>query len=185
MTFKGFNIPVAIVVFLLAIGIIFGVQKLTFYQRTIVPMVNAFETIEGVQAVRLSQESYGFDLILILDNDKPLKEVMDNVFAVSSKNGGKFNFTITDNSNDLLDRAYHQMHFAIQEALTVGNFRVMAEEVARIADEFDIQQRISVDNNYIYVQLWTEQNILYRVVARDGSILVKTIDGGEMVEATL
>ena len=110
---------------------------------------------------------------------------MDNVFAVSSKNGGKFNFTITDNSNDLLDRAYHQMHFAIQEALTVGNFRVMAEEVARIADEFDIQQRISVDNNYIYVQLWTEQNILYRVVARDGSILVKTIDGGEMVEATL
>ena len=55
MTFKGFNIPVAIVVFLLAIGIIFGVQKLTFYQRTIVPMVNAFETIEGVQAVRLSK----------------------------------------------------------------------------------------------------------------------------------
>ena len=64
-----------------------------------------------------------------------------------------------------------EMQFVIEEAVMVGNFQEMAEELQAIADSYDLEAKLGIDREYVYVQLEDGSHTLYRMIYRDQEVL--------------
>ena len=71
-----------------------------------------------------------------------------------------------DNSNDLLNDLYDELHFAVFEAKVNGNFVQMNNGFLQAVKYAGLSEyRLEVDNEAIYLQLHYGDVYLYRVVA--------------------
>ncbi|MDL2281008.1 hypothetical protein LJC10_04040 [Selenomonadales bacterium OttesenSCG-928-I06] len=123
------------------------------------PINETLNSIEGIQIVEISSESDNKNIskpkiFLTLNNVENIqilyKEVINTLSVYNSSE--KYEIIIKDTRNESLEDFYYQVHYYIQEAITIGNFPNMIEKIREKAkDEFQV--KVYVDTDYIYLDI--------------------------------
>ncbi len=167
MELRGFRIGIVLLVFLTTLGIALGGQKLAHQQRVIAPLYSTFEAIDGVEEVIVEDTRQGVILTLKLADVDDLSRLIASVLDQGSTMSVASQLKIKDQENDKLLTVYYEMHYALEQAVTLGDFQQMAKEIRDIAQEHNVAYRVQVDSDYVYLQLHDDDNFLYQVLSRD------------------
>ncbi|HEX6971671.1 MAG TPA: hypothetical protein VF234_05595 [Limnochordia bacterium] len=168
-TFLGLRIPIVITAFLAVLALAWGAQWFFYRTRVAAPLKTGFEGIPGVAGVSLRPAGTRTDLWVHLTSGADLFRAYAQLEAVGREVLGADLgvIHIVDNRTPELDRAYHALHFALQEGAATGHFVEMAERAERLASEWGLDEhRIVVGDRYIFVQLRSGARWLYAALPR-------------------
>lgn len=175
MDIKGIRIGVVLIAFVLTLSIGFGVQRVAHQHRVIAPLYERFQSIDGVQDLEVEETQRGIGLVLQLGPISSLEKVIGLVRqeAVNARLVG--DITIVDHADSRLETIYHDMHFAIEQAVVTGDFQEMAARVADIARERHVEHRLTVDRDYVYLQIMDGDRYMYQVVSRGDAPRIRRV----------
>ncbi|HHY47342.1 MAG TPA: hypothetical protein GX506_08620 [Firmicutes bacterium] len=167
--FKGLNILVIIIAFGVTFAGLVGASGIGYRLGTERPLesflksrpyVSRYRTINAGQGMRLEIEmGRGADL------PSAYRELVDGVYRITGNRNVQL--VLHDRRDQHLSQAYHEMHFAIQEAIVTGQFTLMNSRLHAIAGRYGIARySVTVDAGNIYVQLADGDHYLYEVVPR-------------------
>ncbi len=88
--------------------------------------------------------------------------------TVQKQLGTNYQVVLLDNRTPKLQSLYEQCSFAIQEAITTGDYQAMQKSVSQLAAADHVQSKMSVDSDNVYLELRDQQNsgYLYEVIPR-------------------
>lgn len=170
MNFKGLRLQM--IVFVAVLTFVLIVCGQFFYHRYFVlePLLQTIQALDGVETVNVEKQNnithFMVSLTPVDDLAKTyqtVEKVITDVFASDS-----YKLSIGDQRSEELIVLYHQIHFSIFEAISLGNFTSMAVVIdAQLADIDALNYRVSVDAKQIYVQLHqNNDSYLYEIISR-------------------
>ena len=169
MNFNGLKIRIIIVVTLIVLGLLFGGRYV--YERFYVldSLVEAFTSIEGASGLQVKTQRKT-DLVITLDRVSQLETTYGKIKDTAEELLGDKLGTIqlVDRRDQQLVDCYHRLHYALWQAISTGDFVDMAAQASKLTEDLDA--RITVDRDYVYVELETEEAYLYEIVPRQGAI---------------
>lgn len=169
MTFKGFRLTTVALSAVLTLGLLMGATYAAQLATVHRPLARVLEERPEVQWYQIVRRSGGTTITVQLGATSDLaavyRELQADVRRVSG--GDSVRLVISDRRNDQLAAVYHELHFAIQEALANGSYSRLAEAAQALATQAGLENhRITVDNDYVYVQLHRGEHYLYEVIER-------------------
>lgn len=176
MNYKGIRIKVVLIVFLLVLGIGLGSLYISHQRRVIEPIKKAFLSVEGVTEVKLEENQLGMEITITLDQLEKLDVTMQQILSQANQLSVPVQLGIKDQATEELLAAYHQMHFVIEEAIILGNFQEMSDQIGSIANEFQISHRVYLDRNYVYLHLEDQNNYYYNIINRNDNLPVTRLE---------
>lgn len=176
MEFKGIRVKIVLIVFLLVLVIGLVGLYVSHQKRVIEPIKQTFMSVEGVTDVKLEENQIGMGLVLTLDQLEKLDVTMNQVLSRANQLSIPVQLVIEDQPSESLINAYHDMHFIIEEAIILGNFQEMATEIEAIANQYQVGHRVSIDRDYVYLQLNDQTNYFYHVINRNDSLSVSRLE---------
>ena len=145
---------------LITLAILFGGQILFHKYGLAKPMDKMFEQIEGIEFFRADFNETGRNndqtkIHFKLNNVKNLQTLYGQIVSGLDKYGGakKYEIILEDSRNPQLEDFYYQIHYSLEEARATGNFSAMREKIKELSAHSDVDLKIYIDANYIYVQL--------------------------------
>ena len=172
---KNLNIKVLLATFVLVLVVALGGQHVYHQQRVLRPLESAFLAVDGVTAVEMDQTRQGYGVTLTLAQVSSVKDVVGHVQQVAVDFDIPMLLTIQDSNDDRLSSVYYEMHFAVEEAVALGNFQEMAVNLREIASSQQVGLNVFVDNDYVYVQIHQDDRYLYRVISRDDASKIRSV----------
>lgn len=175
---KKIKLPIVLVTFILVLLAVLGGQKFLFNQRVLTPLNDSFRAIDGISQVQLTPYR-NFVLVEIkLAQDARLQQIVESVAQRASESNVTVKVRIEGAEHPNLNEAYTAMLFPIEEAIVQGNFRVMAELVAEISEQFNMEHQISVDRHYVYLKLAQGDDFSFYVINRGDDAPIQIVAGG-------
>lgn len=185
MRFRGFRIHVALLVFLVALGLGLGVQYYHRQTQVLHPLVEQLEEIPGVLSVRLDQGMFKAGsrqlVSMELAPGVPLVFVFEQVYQTLMASGGEYTIELEDSPNPAILNLFYRIQIAVEEAIMTGEFTTLETRISRLADSVGIDWELGLDREFIYLLLTEGEDNLTRVIRRgtnEGKITVWT-DGGD------
>ena len=171
MNLRGFQFHVALLVFAIVLaGGLFG-QYYLRQSKVIAPLAAQIQELPGVEQLEVLSSNQGTVIEMSLSKDIALSETMTAVWHILAERPGQFQIRLVDTATDKQISAYNEMQFVIEEAVMVGNFQEMAAELQAIADGYNLEAKLGIDREYVYVQLEDGSHTLYRMIYRDQEVL--------------
>ena len=133
------------------------------------PLVKKLTALEGVSEVHIEKGRQGSNLAITLGEVENLAKTFTMVEEVAAQRlvHGKYQITYVDNRSDYLEEIYERVHYAAYEAIALGNFTDLAATVAEEALAGNVDyQRVTVDENHLFIQLHSGQAYLYQIIPR-------------------
>lgn len=162
----GFRIKIVLLVFIITLSLALGVQYLSYQKRVIEPIIRVFSEIDGVIQIETERQHSGIKLIIALGDCDRFDQVMHNILSAAERFDSLLKIEIKDAASSRLEQIYHEMHYAIEQAVVIGDFREMAVVIEEIAQQNNIKYRITIDREYVYLQLHEADNYLYQLICR-------------------
>ncbi|MGI6576393.1 MAG: hypothetical protein ACOX3A_11280 [bacterium] len=170
MNFKGLRLQMIVSVAVLTFVLILCGQF--FYRRYFVlePLLQTLQQLDGVETVNAEKQNNitHFMVSLTPVDDlavtyQAVEKVINDAFTANA-----YKISIDDQRSEELIDLYHQIHFSIFEAISLGNFTSMADVIdAQLAGIDALYYRVSVDEKQIYVQLHHNNDAyLYEIITR-------------------
>ena len=169
MDYKGYRAKIVICALLVTIALLAGGNMLfdaTMVQRPLAARLDECDQIREYDTFARN----GITIIVVRVGDVrdwPLfyRALGDDIRQVMGER--PFQLEIEDSRDEVLTAAYRRMHYALQEAATNGSFVMMAEAVAHIGRQAQLDDhRLEVDNDYIFLDLRHGEHRLYEVIRR-------------------
>jgi len=174
---EGIRFKIVLISFVVALCIVFPAKYLGHRKLVVEPIYEAFSRIKGVKKVELTETDGKMKLVINLDDVEQLELVMQQILDQVEHFQRPMQLVITDQANQKLEHVYHQMHFAIEQGITLGTFVEMAQNIESIAQANQILSRVAVDRDYVYVQLQDGEHYLYQVISRNSEMLIGRLKG--------
>ncbi|WP_131925322.1 hypothetical protein [Hazenella coriacea] len=67
-------------------------------------------------------------------------------------------------SDHLLEKAWSEMTFGVKEGISLQTYTQIPTTVSNIAEKYEIQQRVSMDDQFVYIELRKENKYLFKVL---------------------
>lgn len=167
---QGLRIPVILAIFVGSLGLALLGQQMLYGKQVTSPLIQDLEAYEGVSSVEVKSDKEGrAEVWIALTDDVDLLRVYPEWESLAaSRLGNEFaGLRISDNRNEQLSQAFHQLHFSVAEAVMTGRFRELQEDAARIAAAWGLDAyRLDIDSARVYVQLKLDDAHLVEVVPR-------------------
>lgn len=177
MIFKGFRVKIVIMVFIIGLGIFMIGQYFNHQKRVIEPIYHTFSSIEAVDEVMVEERDSQILVVLSFKNRDQLEKDIRQVLLTANQISLPIEILVQDNANDRLEEVYHQMHFAVEQAVSNGDFIDLEDRIKQIAAENRVQSRLTVDREYICLQLHEGKNYLYQIISREQEPIIKRFTG--------
>lgn len=166
---KGLDISIIVLAFALTFTLLVAASNLNYMVKVDRPLRGFLEANPHVADYKISETGGKIDISVKLKEGEDLgaayRDLMDGLQAISG--GRSVELSIADNRDALLMNVYHEMHFAIEEAIMQGDFTMMNARLTATAERHGIQKfGVSVDRDNVYVQLEKDGHHLYQVVPR-------------------
>lgn len=130
-----------------------------------------------VSILRQSQQIPGVVSAKIVNNDglKELDVITDKMTNLRQASLALQKLTdlpirFFDQNNEVLNKVFSQMQFALQEGIATGDFTEMEQTVRIQAEKGGIQLELEIDNDAIYVILNHGDAQLIEVIERHGQV---------------
>lgn len=135
------------------------------------PLDKAFAGINGVVAAAWEDQSKNGEPVRIyitLENIDNLAATYEEIDNGAKRVLGKkpFNIVIRDSRSAELEYFNYKVHYMVQEAIFTGKFSSMAEHLAAKAQEENIDLRVYVDAENVYMQTKKDTAQMYTIVPR-------------------
>ena len=161
-------IPIVFIV-LITLGVLFGGYQAYRHLNFINPLQSKIEQNQAVSSVQIVSGSPNVIRVTLKPvadlNDHDLQTTYHNlVNTVRSTVGGSVDLTIVDHRGAALYSDYEDMQPTIQQGLRMGTYTEMIAAVKKMAAKDKIQARFTMDQQNLYVQLWSSKYYLYDVV---------------------
>lgn len=169
MRFNGLKIEVIVAVFVALTTLVFSAQWLVDHYQVERPLLEAAGRVDGVQAVQLLSEGGRMDLVVTMGKAKDFRlsyrELVRLLDAAYGPAAGRV--SVRDSRNERLERAYYEMHFDLQEALSTGRYSELRRATEEKAQALKVSPpRIWVEDGRIYLTLSDRNQVLYEVIER-------------------
>lgn len=166
--FKRLRMWIIIIVFAAALLLLFGGKFFFVHQYLQEPLIDRLENIQevndvSIQKEKIRQQEYQ-KITLSLKKVPNLKKTYLEIFKEIEKvyDPSQVNIVLRDNPSPLLEEAWYKVHFTIYEALAKKNYTDLNATLQVMLA--DINYKIWVDNERIYVQLFHGKHYIYRVL---------------------
>lgn len=161
-------IPIVFIV-LITLAVLFGGFQAYRHLNFINPLQSQIEKNSAVQSVQIVSGTPGVVRVVLKPvsqlNNQDLQTTYHNLTnAVRSAVGGSIALNIEDHRNAALYDDYESMQPTILEGLRDGTYKEMIASVDKLAAGDHIQARITMDQQDLFVQLWTNSHYLYDVI---------------------
>ncbi len=183
MRLRGFRIQVALLVFLVIVGLGLGIRYLHQQTRVIDPLTVQLQQIPGISSTNIQQHMIGGARTLValqLEADASLGTVFPRVYQTLASGGGAYAIQVQDSPTAAILALFQQMQIAVEEAIVTGEFTALSDRVETLARAADVEWDLGLDREFIYLSLTAEDGNLRRVIRRgedDGKVKVHA-DGG-------
>lgn len=177
MEFRGFRIKIVLLVFIITLSLALGVQYFSYQKRVIEPIIREFSEFDGVIQIEAKRLHSGIKLIISLGNCDRFDKVMSNILSAAEGYDSLLTIEIKDAANIKLEEVYHQMHYAIEQAVMLGDFREMAIVIEEIAQQNSLKHRVTIDSEYVFLQLHDADNYFYQLIGRQKQPIAVRFDG--------
>lgn len=179
MRLGGFRFQVALIIFVVVLGLGLGLQY--FHQQSLVinPLVVELQNVPGVEKLNWEKPGFGkqsrMNLGLRFKAGTPLVQAFGQVSNILERNGGDFALFIEDSSNAVLRGIFQRIQIALEEAIATGEFTLLEHRVKALAEEHGVTWDLALDRDYVYISLQMGENALHRVINRgvsEGQIVI-------------
>ena len=163
------KIPVIIIVFVVTLaGLLLG-QHFIFRQRSLNNLEAQFASLPGVQDVTIESTSEGLILVVHMGQEFGLKPTYDRLQILAKQAGiPPHRIILQDDRGSFLYQALYDIHYAIAQGITVGDFPQMARDIRGLLDAQGIEKwEIWVEKEYVYLEMHHGSEHLYQVFSRD------------------
>lgn len=170
---RALRIPVIFLVFLLVFGVLFLGDHLVYERRVVNPLLNELEAVQGVAAVELAGRGDMLRVRVTPDEDVDLVRLYNELADATRKHLGARSeeiIELVDTRIPLLEQAYQEMRFAIEEAVATGRFTRLTDAIRMTAETYDLDNHaVYIDSDRIYLELESDRHRLLAVIARERS----------------
>lgn len=151
---------------LLIFGLLLG-SKVVYQKKWIdVSILSQSQQIPGVVSAKTVQKNGHNEMVVVTNHITNLRQASLSI----EKLAGELPIRYLDRSNDVLNKLFGQMQFALQEGIARGNFTEMAQNVRTQAEKAGVQLELEMDNDAIYVTMNQGDAQLIEVIERHGQV---------------
>lgn len=167
---KNFKWPVAVLAFALTLGLAVGVVLLRQRQLVKEPLLERLASLADVENVELRQEEEQLVVLVKLAYVRDLASTYQTLAAELNTllEPASYRLELVDERNSSLTDALFTVSLALYEGEQRGNFTKMSQAIAATLTDLQVaEHRVTVDHDYIYLQMKNDDAYLYEVVARE------------------
>lgn len=169
MPLQQWRIPTIVAATLITLALLLGGQHL--YEKYFVKdsLDRQIAKVAAVEELRVAKDEKPPAVYVRISHIQDMQtDYQELTETIRKRLGSDYRVVLLDNRSSRLQSLYVQCSFAIQEAITTGNFQAMQKEVSKLADANNVQDNLSVDSYNVYLELRDEQdsNYLYEVIPR-------------------
>ncbi|HZK43607.1 MAG TPA: hypothetical protein VFC73_04895 [Syntrophomonadaceae bacterium] len=173
-----FRLPIAILAFILILGLLLG--SFTLYNKLgiVEPLSKKLYLIEAVDEVNIDKDKlYNIEIKLGKLNDVQ-KTYQEIITTIETKlDNDAYQLKILDNSNSKLDELLISLQPAIYEALASHQFIWLDEHLNSITEKMEVSHLLFVDDENLYIQLIDADSYIYSILERPSGVYTKTSGG--------
>lgn len=168
MQIKGLRVPFIFLSMCLALGLLFGGNKL--YQEYIIlrPLVNELQGVPGVENVEINENGKDLFVTISLEEKAALNQTYNSIENTLGKRKNKnLHLQIKDRPSENLENLFYQVQFCIYEALAQGNFTDMSKNIEKILENAaEVKWKLDMDLHNIYLEMYDGDHYLYEIIPR-------------------
>jgi hypothetical protein len=170
MPLQQWRISTIVAAMLITLALLLGGQHL--YNKYLVndSLDRQIARVAAVEELRVARDEKPPAVYIHIPHVQDLQTDYRELTEIIRKRlGSDYRVVLLDNRTSELQSLYEQCSFAIQEAITTGNFQAMQKEVSRLAAASNVQNSLSVDSYNVYLELRDERDsssYLYEVIPR-------------------
>ncbi|MCR3922970.1 MAG: hypothetical protein NUK65_10735 [Firmicutes bacterium] len=167
---KNFKWPVAVLVFILTLGISVGAVLVRQRQMVNEPLLKRINELENVRTVELRQEDDLQVVVVQLNHVADLSlayQELQKVITTMLKQDN-YRLELVDERDSSLTEAMSAVRLALYEGEQRGNFTEINDYVASTLADLNVaDHRIAIDKENIYFQMRNGDSYLYEIIARE------------------
>lgn len=173
MNLQGIRWKIVVQAFLLTFILCLGGARVYRKEAIIKPLEQRLRALPGVHFVEVVPEENQVKITLGVDSGVVLQKLLGDVRK--GEVGRVASLVLLDHPSEELLWAFGSMQFSIQEAIVLGNFLEMGQRIAKEARKKEVEYRLMLDEEYIYLSLWQGEFFLHRVVSRGEGLRVESM----------
>ncbi|WAH39690.1 hypothetical protein NZD89_14815 [Alicyclobacillus fastidiosus] len=161
-------VPIVLIA-IVALAVLFGGWQAYQHFNLLGPLKKNLQQVEGVQTVDILTGSPDVVQVQLGPFSKlkngDLQQTYDDITSqVSSKLGTGVTLQLSDDRSGTLAQALENFNPVLLEGVTKGNYTEMISQVTHMAKSQGINCRVTMDTQYIYIQLAKGGHYLYKVM---------------------
>ena len=160
--------PIVLLALVLTVSGIYGVNYWRQQRLIDEPLKESLLKVDGVENVNITNTNKNSEISIFLQEVKDLSKTyreIEGILDLTYKQGS-YQVTILDKRDPYLESLYEKVHYALMEGERRGNYSYMNKEISLLlSDEKGlVNYHLWVDQERIYLQLFSEENYLYEVI---------------------
>lgn len=182
MNLRGFSIKTALIFFFLVTGCGLGLGYLYQQTQILTPLQNELGMLPSVKDIHIAKGRASTEVRLQVGGQLPLGTTMEQVRRILGETGGVYTVELVDNPNQELLDLYAKIRLAVEEAIMTGEFSLLEERIESLAKNGSFEWELSLDRDYIYLELAMGENNVQRVIARGaGEGRISILETGQVM----
>ncbi len=164
-----FKIVVFITAFVITFGIGLGGYYLNSRYNIEKPLLTQINSLSSVEDSWMEKQDEIYNINITLGKVENVQEKYKQLDEMAREKLGERQYQIIINKqkNTILDRVYYDIQPIIYEALANSQYVWMKDEIGRIADQEQLEYKIFIDDNRVYLQFSTGDDYQYYIIDRN------------------
>ncbi len=170
MNFRGIRLPLVLLIAVVTLAAFLGGQMVIAAVTVDKPLTKLLADRAELTTYEIEKNAQPIRITIGLKPDADLKSTYDLLDKELAALLGRRGYTIQviDNRDQTLNDALYEMHFAVREGLTRGNFTEMSAVIERIVKDRAIDSHaLWIDDDRLYLQLRHGDSALFEIYPRN------------------
>lgn len=166
---KGeFRIAIAILTVILTVAFLFGGYSVYKVYAIEKPVKTKLSSLQPVSEVSMARENKTYEIRIKLESVENLQSAYNNIEKVLNQRLAEntYDLQIIDNSNEKITDLFSELQPAVQQAAAQSEFVWLDEQLKEKCSQMQLESKLWVDEDKIFVQIHDEDHYLYEVIKR-------------------
>lgn len=169
MQWNGFKIPIIIMALIVGLGGLWGGQWLFNRYNYERPLTKVLDENKDIDYYQIENQQPVMQLEVKLKKVDNFMESYNKLYDSIKYVVGRreFKLILKDDRDPTLENINYHVRLAAYESLKRGNFLEMESYISKVANRQGSRARITVDENYLFIQLEHDNHYLYEIIPLD------------------
>ncbi len=165
-----FKVLLFITAFVITFSLGFGAYYLYSRYNIEKPLLTQIDKISSVEESWMEKQDNIYTIRITLGRVENLQEKYKQLDEmVREKLGeGQYQIVIDTEDNTILDQVYYDIQPIVYEALANNQYVWMRDEIGRIATQEQLEYKMFIDDNHVYLQFSDGDDYQYYIIDRNG-----------------